>query len=103
MLRSVTPAQLEKLILEEHPMWDKNSVRKIAESYVSNIDERLEDALAAFIKDGTCAEYEYGEFTLYLIRAMRDNCSYLEAVVLMSEYMKDSAEGKAMILARRRR
>ncbi len=100
MIKTVTSEELADFLAEEHPSWASDGLQKRAEEYLQSLDGRLEEALAALVKRNKCVDYQFGEFSLYLIRALRHNCSCFEAIVLMDAYMKDSLNGKALILRR---
>ena len=100
MIKTVTSEELASFLSEEHPSWMPSGLQKQADEYLLSIDERLTEALTALIKKGDCVDFKFGEFSLYLIRALRHNCSYFDAIVLMDAYIKDPLNGKALILRR---
>lgn len=100
MITNVTSQELERFLSKEHPAWHPQSIHTHAEEYLSTIDDRLSLAAEAWIKTGKRVDYQYGEFSLYLIQALRQNCSYWDAIILMDAYIKDPLNGKALILRR---
>ncbi len=100
MIRSVSVKELEALVAADHPEWDRRAIEETAKEYAGMLDDRFDEPLRRYVREGEMAELRHGEFSLYLIRAMRKNCSYLQAVVLMDAYLKDELNGKALILRR---
>lgn len=93
-------AKLESKYAVFHPNWDADAIHNIISKFIKNCDSRLEDILTSYITNEKELDFEYGEFSIYLIRALHNNCSYLDAVMLMNEYLQDSFKGKALILRR---
>ena len=100
MIRSVSPEEIETLILKDHPHWNRAAVRRKAQVYKDSIDDRLDEPLRILIQENRMADIQYGEFSLYHIRALRHNCSYFQAILLMDAYMKNQQDGKALIFRR---
>lgn len=100
MIATITNQELELFLSKEHPAWHAQSIRDYAKEYLSTIDDRLSPALEALVKTGERVDYQHGEFSLYLIQALRQNCSYWDAIILMDAYIKDPFYGKALILRR---
>ena len=100
MLYSVSLEELETLIREDHPHWVSEAVHNRAIAYRDSLDARLEEPLRILIREKRMSDVQYGEFSLYHIRALRHNCSYFQAILLMDAYMKDPQAGKALIFRR---
>lgn len=100
MITNITSQELENFLAKEHPSWHTQSVHNHASEYLASIDERLAIVIEAFVKSGEQIDFQYGEFSLYLIQALRQNCSYWDAIILMDAYIKDPLNGKALILRR---
>lgn len=100
MLTKVTAAQMQQLLLKDHPDWDKSYIAQLADKYVSELDSRLDDPLSEYIATGTMTDFKHDEYSLLIIRAIRNNCSYLSAVLLMDAYIKDHYYGKLSIQRR---
>lgn len=100
MITTVTCKELEAFLSLENPSWNSQSIHERANEYLSTLDERLASCLAALVKKGEKIDYQHGEFSVYLIQALRNNCSFFEAILLMDAYMKDALNGKALILRR---
>lgn len=97
---SITIQELAQVLVNEHPSWSADAVMKQAKEYLSCIDLRLNEVVKAYVKDNKMIDYQYGEFSIYLIRALRHNCSFFQAIILMDAYLKDPMNGKALILRR---
>lgn len=100
MINTITCQELESLLSLENPSWNSQSIHERAKEYLLTLDERLEPSLTALVKEGKKLDFQHGEFSIYLIQALRHNCSFLEAIILMDAYIKDSLNGKALILRR---
>lgn len=100
MITNITNQELELFLAKEYPAWHAQSVHDHANEYLTSIDERLAIAIEALVKSGERIDFQYGEFSLYLIQALRQNCSFWEAIILMDAYIKDPLNGKALILRR---
>ena len=90
--------QLKEAMKEIYPFWPEELLEKQAAEYMEELDERLEDILKEYLESGRQRDFEYGEFSVLFIQALRHNCPYPEAVKLMSEYLKNPQIGKAHIL-----
>lgn len=100
MITNITSQELELFLAKEHPTWHAQGVHNRANEYLTSIDERLATAVKALVKSGERIDFQYGEFSLYLIQALCNNCSYWNAIILMDAYIKDPLKGKALILRR---
>jgi len=100
MSNRIEKEQLKETMKESYPFWPEELLQQQAKEYMEVLDERLEDILKEYIKNGRQRDFEYGEFSVLFIQALRHNCPYLEAVKLMSEYLKNPKSGKAHILRR---
>ena len=100
MLNDISVEDMRQLLASEHPAWKDAAVGKLAEKYTRSLDARLEKVLAHFIQTGERINFRYGEFSLLQIYALRENCSFFTAILMMDAYLKDPVSGKAMILRR---
>lgn len=100
MITNITSQELELFLAKEHPTWNAQSVYNHANEYLTSIDERLSISVEALVKSGERIDFQHGEFSLYLIQSLRQNCSYWDAIILMDAYIKDPLNGKALILRR---
>lgn len=99
MLKNITLEQLEQLFRREYPHWAESAYPKHAQRAKETMDERLEEAVIAFAQDGTCTDVREGEFSVHGIQRLR-HCGFLEALLLMDEYMKDERAGRMRIMRR---
>lgn len=100
MLVDITIDEMERLIAQEYPHRDKRAVRKLAEEYVSSFDARLNEPLRKYLRGMPAENFRYKEFSLYQIRHLKKGRSFLTAVVMMNDYIKDPDSGKLLILRR---
>lgn len=100
MIADISKQEMESFLKKEYPSRSKQSIQDHAREYLSTIDDRLSPATEALIKKGQRIDFKHGEFSLYLIQALRHNCSYWKAILLMDAYLKDPLNGKALILRR---
>lgn len=97
---NISSTELESKYASFHPSWNTNAVHNIIAEFIKNCDSRLECIITSYVLYEQELDFEFGEFSIYLIRALRNNCCYLDAVMLMNEYLQDSFKGKALILRR---
>ena len=102
MLSSVTNKELALALAKENPGWTDDALMTEANECLSFWDEQLDPVVAHYVKDGKCTDFKHGEFSVFIIRALRHNCGFLKAVSLMDAYIKDPVNGKAIILRRDR-
>ncbi len=100
MINNVSKKQFEDALHLENPSWTLDAVKKQAAEYLSLWDERLSDLLNTYLTSGIEQDFQHGEFSVLLIKALRHNCGFLYALSLMDAYMKDPLNGKALILRR---
>ncbi len=99
MMSKISVVQLEKLLRRENPFWDESAYLYYAKQLFQNIDICLEDVILSFIKDGTQKDYRFNEFSIVEIQRLRQ-CNYLEALLLLNDYIKDPYKGRLRILHR---
>lgn len=100
MITSVTDREVAIALAKENPGWTKEAIATESKELLSCWDERLEPVVIKYIKEGVCSDFRHGEFSIFIIRALRHNCGFLKAVSLMDAYLKDPTNGKALILRR---
>ena len=91
-----------KALCEQNPGMPAVLMGNIADTYLKDIDPRLYPALNCWINRKPVENVTYGSYSLERIMQIRGNNDYLQAMVLLSAYMKDEKRGSAMILAPRR-
>lgn len=91
---------LKAAIQKAHPSWDKPAVSTMANDFIKSCDPRLESIVEDYLSNNKETDITIGEFNIFLIRAMRGNCSFIDAVALMDAYIKDPVHGKALITRR---
>ena len=101
MLNHISVPELQQLLRASHPGWHPDAVLNLADTYKKNLDSRLESPLLQYLQTGKYIEYSYGDFSLLEICGLR-GCAYIDAVILMDQYMRDPVMGRAKILARSR-
>jgi hypothetical protein len=99
MLKNITLEQLEKMLRRENPYWQESAYPMCAQRMKDTMDERLEEAVIAFAQDGTCMDVREGEFSISGIRKLK-HCSFLDALFLMDDYMKNARLGRMRIMRR---
>lgn len=100
MVRSITQKEMEALLRADHPAWDAGALERRAQELAGALDDRFDEPLRRYVREGEETNLRHGEFSLTQIRALRRKCSYMQAVVLMDAYLKDPLNGKALILRR---
>ncbi len=97
---NVSSKELESKYASFHPTWNADAIHNTIDSFISSCDPKLENIIVSYILYEQELDFEYGEFSIYLIKALRNNCCFLDAVMLMNEYLQDTFKGKALILRR---
>jgi hypothetical protein len=100
MITSVTYKEFVLSLAKENPSWTEEAISNESKECLSCWDDRLDPIVSKYIKEGVCCDFRYGEFSIFLIRALRNNCGFLKAISLMNSYLKDPINGKALILKR---
>ena len=100
MLTKVTITEMAELLRHDHPCWDESAIQKYAKDYIATMDASLDEPLYTFIHTGKISDTTHQNYSLLAIRAIRGNCSYLEAAILMDAYIKDPSKGKLLIQRR---
>lgn len=100
MLTQTTVDEMERLIAQEHPYWNEQAVKKLAEEYVATFDSRLDEPLRLYFNGLPAECFRYQDFSIYQIRHLKSGRSFLTAVMMMNEYIKDADNGKRLILRR---
>ena len=98
MLRKATEAGLYKIIREAHPHWNDEASRIIVKNNVEQFDESLDDLISTYAETGMITFFQHGEFSIFDIIMIRDNCSFYDAVELIDAYIKDEVDGKLRII-----
>ena len=100
MISISSAEKLKNIIRSEHSSWSESAIDKYAVDLINNCDKRLEEVINKYISQNVESDFSHGEFSIFLIRAMRHNCGFMDAVLMMDAYLKDPLRGKAMILRR---
>lgn len=100
MINISSKDNLKEKIRLEHPSWDSNALDNYTSELIATCSKELEKVIEKYVSDNEETDYSHGEFTIFLIRAMRNNCGFIDAVVLMDAYLKDAFHGKALITRR---
>ncbi len=88
--------EIESLLKKEHPYWNEEAIHRQATDIVNRLDPCFEEPLLALLRGEKSPDYQYGEYSIWRIRAMR-HCCDLDAILLLDTYIKDAKTGKALI------
>ena len=100
MLKLVSYEEMLSLIKKDHPFWVEEAQKDEAARYISEFDERLDLPLRQYLDTGEEPMFRYEEYSLYRIQNVKKGRSFLEAVRLMNEYIKDKDNGLLLIYRR---
>lgn len=91
---------IKTLLLRDHPQWDIGYIQKKSLEYAGILVPDLAALLKDYGKTGQLIDYRHNEFSIFIIQALQGNCSYLDAILLMNEYIVNPAVGRERILRR---
>lgn len=100
MISNLSVDKLTAAFAAENPAWAPEMARQQAEESLLFWDDRLAPVVESYVEQGILSNFSHGEFSVLLIRGLRHNCGFLQAVGLMDAYLKDPLHGKALILRR---
>lgn len=96
----VTKKDLIEYLKKSHPEWTAEYDAQKAETILLTLDPRLMPVLSALIHEHRQKDFTHGEFSVYFIQALWNHCDYLDAILLMNDYLQDPIHGKAEIIKR---
>ena len=99
MNTKLTLQQVAALVHRAHPSWSSEGCEVDARRLL-DAAPALHEALIAYHRDGTETDCSHGEFSIRTIRALR-GCGYLDALLLLDDYIRDPVVGRRRILRRR--
>ena len=103
MLKKVDFNTMKEFISGANPTFDKQYIENEADKLVQTLDERLDDIVYTYCKEGKKKDFSFTQnnetFSVFEIAAMR-SCSYYEAVLLMDGFIKDPETGRRHIMRR---
>ena len=98
MLRMVTVEMLLAQLTRDHGDWAPAQRARRAQEIMRETHELLDAPLYDFLTTGQRTDFRFGEFSVLQIQMMEPSRSYLDAVGLMTEYMRDPKLGRSLIL-----
>lgn len=98
----VTLNNLTQALMRMQPGFPVAIVTRQAAQILEQVEPALYPALRSWLNAQPVGDFAHGEFTLQQIVGIRGDGDYLNAIVLMSKYMRDEKVGRALILAPRR-
>ena len=94
---------MKALIVRQYPGWDDAYAQRYADQHLAELDPRLKALLYTYATTGKTSNFSYSHgaetFSVLEIQAMR-RCSYLDAVLLLNNYIHDPLSGRARIMRR---
>ena len=99
MIRSLSISEMEKILSKEQHFVRNEDLRQRAGELLDSLDSRFDEILSVYSKTGKYTDYSENNISVLSICALR-NCGFLEAVILMNEYIKNPEKGLAMIVRR---
>jgi len=97
MLQSINVEKLAEAIQQTYKTMNEVSSANLAAKLVAELDERVEDALSAWINGTEVPDIAHEEYSISKILTCRNSHDYLMAIQLLSAYIKDPEEGKKQI------
>lgn len=99
MIQSISAKALARTLQAEHPAWTAEGAAEHAEQLIRQTDERLSEAVRLYVSDEIESDYHADGMSLLGLRALL-NCTYLDAVEVMSVWLNDQEAGRALITRR---
>jgi hypothetical protein len=97
MLHNIATERFAKAINQTYKTMNEVSSANLAAKLIEELDERLEAALLAWIEGKEIPDVSYEEYSISKILTCRNSQDYLMAIRMLSDYIKDSIEGKKQI------
>lgn len=97
MLDNISIKRLAEAIQQTYKTMNEVSSANLAAQIVEELDERLKEALLAWIDGIEIPDVSYEEYSISKILTCRNSHDYLMAIRMLSYYMKDPVEGKKQI------
>ena len=97
MLKNINTDSFAIAINQSYKTMNEVSSTNLASKLIAELDERLENAVSAWIEGKDIPNVSHDEYSISKILTCRNSQDYLMAIQLLSAYMKDSVEGKKQI------
>ena len=97
MLRNISVEHLARAIGQTYKTMNEVSSLHLAEKIVAGTDERLEEAVAAWLEGREIPDVTHGEYSIKKILVYRNSEDRLMAIRLLSLYMTSPEEGRRQI------
>ena len=99
MITMISQHDMERLIREYDPLMTEDATTRYAQKYIETLDSRFDTALKEFAEKKIETDIREGEFSIRIIRQLK-GCGYLQALLLLDDYIKDNRKGRIRILSR---
>jgi len=96
-MKIIDMERFESAIRETYPHMTPDVAARSAELWIRSIDPMLYDALNCWIDKKPVPDVRHGEFSINRIVNLRADGDYLNAMILLSEYIRDPIAGWALI------
>ena len=97
MLQNVNAEKFAETLKQSYKTMNDVSATNLASKLIAELDERLEDAVLAWIEGKDIPNVSHDEYSISKILAYKNSHDYLMAIRFLSEYIKDPIEGKKQI------
>ena len=97
MLHNINADRFAEAIKQTYKTMNEVSSANLASKLISELDERLEEAVFAWIEGKDIPDVSHDEYSISKILTCRNSQDYLMAIRFLSDYMKDPIAGKKQI------
>lgn len=97
MLHNINAGAFAEAINQTYKTMNEVSSANLAAQLIAELDEGVEEAVAAWIKGTDIPDIVHGEYSVSKILTCRNSSDYLQAIRLLSLYMTDPEKGKKQI------
>ena len=99
MLQSISLNELSEQLRVDHPTWTVQGADEHAAQMIECIDDRLSGVVQGYLRDAVESDYRTEGMSLLGLRSLM-RCTYLEAISVMSVWLKNPAEARAIVTRR---
>ncbi len=102
MLQRTQTKELSEAILAENPALSGENAERLAAKLREETDERLEENVREWLEHRPISEIVIGDYSIQLIRQIRQSEDFLDALMAMNDYLADPELGARRIWRQRR-
>lgn len=97
MLKNINKHEFASAIKQSYKLMSEMSAANMARKLIQSLDSSLEPAVIAWINGEPVPDVAVDQYSINKILIIRNNCDYLEAFKLLSEYKDNPTLGEKNI------